>query len=60
MFIYIVLYAIALTLYKYFVTPASSASGDGVKSSDTKTQQNKKLSYVIYPWKADILVIRTM
>ncbi len=38
-------------------TAGGTPSGDRVKSSDEK---KKKVEHVIYPWKAEILVISTM
>ncbi len=44
----------------HFINPLRiqrrTPSGDGVKSSDTKN----KVEHVIYPWKAEILVISTL
>ncbi len=42
-----------------FILPAGHLVVLGLKSSDTKTKK-LKAEHVIYPWKADILVIRTM
>ncbi len=47
------------TCYESSVPPAGHLVVLGLKSSDTKTKK-LKAEHVIYPWKADILVIRTM
>ncbi len=41
-------------------TAGGTPSGDRVKSSETKTKKKKKVEHVIYPRKAEILVISTM
>ncbi len=47
------------TCYESSVSPAGHLVVLGVKLSDTKTQK-QKAEHVIYPWNAEILVIRTM